>query len=63
MGCKAQQLIGDNEECTRSLATLILTGRAVRYIHNGKIVYDKDGELLVCKIIIMTYVMMLYYCI
>ena len=40
-------LIGHMEEVTMPLANLLLTGRATRYIHNGTLVYDKDGELLV----------------
>ncbi|KAK2175226.1 hypothetical protein NP493_743g03004 [Ridgeia piscesae] len=39
-------LIGHMEEVTMPLANLLLTGRATRYIHNGTLVYDKDGELL-----------------
>ena len=41
------QLLGENEECTRTLCNLILTGRAVKYLHNGNVIYDKDGNLLV----------------
>ena len=41
------QLLGENEECTRTLCNLILTGRAVKYLHNGNVIYDNYGNLLV----------------
>ena len=44
---KPLQLLGDNEDCTVPLCNLILTGRAVKYLHNGNIIYNSDGNLIV----------------
>lgn len=44
------KLLTDNEECTPALIHLLTTGRAVRHYHNGNVIYDKDGHLLVRRI-------------
>ena len=41
------KLLADNEECSIALVNLLLSGRAVPHYHNGNIIYDKDGNLLV----------------
>ncbi|KAI0227954.1 Inactive ubiquitin carboxyl-terminal hydrolase MINDY-4B [Lamellibrachia satsuma] len=45
-GTTKLHLIGHMEEATVPLVNLLLTGRASKYIHNGTLVYDKDGEVL-----------------
>ena len=42
------QLLEDNEEASLPLINLLLTGRAVRFLHNGDITFNEMGELLVC---------------
>ena len=43
------QLVTDLEECSHALINLLLTGKAVKHLHNGSILYDDDngGKLLV----------------
>ncbi|ESO98944.1 hypothetical protein LOTGIDRAFT_75147, partial [Lottia gigantea] len=43
---KDVQLLNDYEGCTIPSINLLLTGKAVQYVHNGDIIYDKRGELL-----------------
>ncbi|XP_067670087.1 inactive ubiquitin carboxyl-terminal hydrolase MINDY-4B-like [Haliotis asinina] len=40
------KLLTDMEECTPCLINLLLTGRAVKHLHNGDILYDSRGSLL-----------------
>ncbi|CAH1781891.1 unnamed protein product, partial [Owenia fusiformis] len=40
------QLLTDNEDVSGALVNLLLTGRATRHLHNGKIDYSEDGEAL-----------------
>ena len=44
------RLLTDNEQCLPSLINLLLTGRAVPNFHNGNIIYDQDGNLLVSHV-------------
>ena len=48
-GGEDTQLVTDQEECSSALLHLLLTGKAVRYHHNGSVLYDDNGKLLVCK--------------
>ena len=41
------KLLTNNEECTMNLINLLLTGRATKNLHNGNIIFDGDGKLLV----------------
>jgi len=41
------KLLNDNEDTTPALIHLVITGRASHHYHNGNIIYDKDGHLLV----------------
>ncbi|XP_064615275.1 inactive ubiquitin carboxyl-terminal hydrolase MINDY-4B-like [Liolophura sinensis] len=43
-GC--QKLLTDTENCTFSLINLMLTGRAVQYLHNGVSLYNEFGHLV-----------------
>ncbi|KAK3602480.1 hypothetical protein CHS0354_022347 [Potamilus streckersoni] len=43
---RKNKLLTDNEELTISLLNLILTGRAVKYLHNGNVVFDSSGQML-----------------
>lgn len=40
------KLLTDNEECSQALINLLLTGQAVRHLHNGNMVYNNIGKLL-----------------
>lgn len=40
------KLLTDNEECSQALINLLLTGHAVRHLHNGNMVYNQYGKLL-----------------
>ena len=42
-----ETLLTGNEECTINLINLLLTGRATKNLHNGNVIYDNDGKLLV----------------
>ena len=42
------KLLTDMEDLTPSLLNLTITGRAVSHIHNGDMLYDAKGNLLVC---------------
>ena len=44
--CK-EKLLTDNEECSQALINLLLTGQAVKYLHNGNMIYNNIGKLLV----------------
>lgn len=44
------QLVSDMEECSQALVNLLLTGAAVKHIHNGSIIYGNSGQLLVRNI-------------
>jgi hypothetical protein len=44
--CK-EKLLTDNEECSQALINLMLTGQAVKYLHNGNMIYNNIGKLLV----------------
>jgi len=37
--CK-EKLLTDNEECSQALINLLLTGQAVKYLHNGNMIYN-----------------------
>jgi len=41
------RLMTDTEDCLPSLVNLALTGHASVHYHNGNIIYDRDGNLLV----------------
>ena len=41
------KLLNDNEDTTPALIHLVITGRASHHYHNGNIIYDKEGHLLV----------------
>ena len=43
-----ETLLTGNEECTINLINLLLSGRATKNLHNGNVIYDGDGKLLVC---------------
>lgn len=43
--CK-EKLLTDNEECSQALINLLLTGQAVKYLHNGNMIYNNIGKLL-----------------
>ena len=47
------KLLTNNEECTMNLINLLLTGRATKNLHNGNIIFDGDGKLLVSYLIFM----------
>ncbi|XP_048746819.1 inactive ubiquitin carboxyl-terminal hydrolase MINDY-4B-like isoform X3 [Ostrea edulis] len=40
------KLLSDREECTQALISLIITGHACHYLHNGNLVYSQSGNLL-----------------
>ncbi|KAK3096291.1 hypothetical protein FSP39_025402 [Pinctada imbricata] len=40
------KLLTDNEELTKALTNLLLTGHAVHYLHNGNMLYSSHGRLL-----------------
>ena len=44
------KLLSDMEDLSQALINLALTGRATPYIHNGELLYDKKGELMVSVI-------------
>lgn len=41
------KLLSDREECNQALYSLIITGHACHYMHNGNLVYSSNGNLLV----------------
>ncbi|CAG2191281.1 MINDY3_4 [Mytilus edulis] len=40
------KLLTDNEECSQALINLLLTGQAVKHLHNGNMVYNQFGKML-----------------
>lgn len=40
------KLLSDREECNQALYSLIITGHACHYMHNGNLVYSSNGNLL-----------------
>jgi len=45
-GSTRARLLNETEEMSQSLLCLILTGRAVCYLHNGNVLYDGEGQHL-----------------
>ena len=43
------QLLINSDECSPALINLLLTGKAVKYLHNGKVIYNLEGDLLVSE--------------
>ncbi len=41
------RLVGERDESTIQMVTLVLTGRALHYFHNGVIDVDSNGNLMV----------------
>ena len=41
------KLLTDMEDADMSLINLVLTGRATPHLHNGDLLYDNQGEMLV----------------
>ncbi|XP_064639647.1 inactive ubiquitin carboxyl-terminal hydrolase MINDY-4B-like isoform X2 [Lineus longissimus] len=40
------KLLNDMEDCSQSLVNLIITGKAVPYLHNGTMIYDSQVRVL-----------------